>query len=90
MKNVTRHIGKLEIIRRLPCSINGNPRFVLRVDGWTCRTAVDSSLGYEVQNHDGKFVVATVGTHYGVATLDSVKRASMDNKSTANDIRLRA
>lgn len=75
MKNVSRHYGKLEIIKRLPSSTNGNPRFLLRVDGWTCRTAVDSSLGYEVQNFDGKQVVATIGTHYGNATLDSVSHA---------------
>lgn len=71
MKNITRHTGQLEIVRRLPSSRNGNPRFLLRVDVWTCRTAVDSSLGYSVKNLDGKRVVATIGTHYGVATLDS-------------------
>ena len=75
MKNVSRHIGKLEIIRRLPNSVNGNPRYALRVDGWNCRTSVDSSLAYEVSNHDGKIVTATIGTHYGIATLDSVRRA---------------
>jgi len=74
MKNVTRHTGKLEIIQRLPSSYNGNPRFLLRIDGWTCRTQVDSSYGYEVQNHDGKVVTATIGTHYGVATLDNLWR----------------
>jgi len=75
MKNVTRHIGKLEIVRRLPSSANGNPRYLVYVAGFTCRTAVDSSLGYSVTNFDGKNVVATIGTHYGVATLDSVQLA---------------
>ena len=74
MKNVTRHTGKLEIIKRLPCSLNGNPRFLLRIDGWTCRTAVDSANGYEVQNYDGKTITATIGTHYGVPTLDIIWR----------------
>jgi len=74
MKNVTRHTGKLEIIERLPASRNGNPRFLLRIDGWTCRTQVDSSAGYEVQNYDGKTITATIGTHYGVATLDLIWR----------------
>lgn len=75
MTNLTGHTGKLEIIERLPSSRNGNPRWPLRVDGWTCRTAVDSSLGYSVTNFDGKRVVATIGSFRGVATLDSVKLA---------------
>jgi hypothetical protein len=73
MKNITSHIGKLEIIKRLPSSRNGNPRWLLRVDGWTCCTSPDSSLGYKVQNFDGKTVEATIGTHYGAATLDGAK-----------------
>lgn len=75
MKNITRHFGKLEIVKRLPSSRNGNPRYLLCVDGWTCRTAVDSSLGYSVTNFAGKRVEATIGTFRGVATLDSVKLA---------------
>lgn len=71
MKNRTRHFGKLEIITRLPNSYYGNPRYLLRVDGWTCRTSVDSSLAYKLPNDDGKEVEAIIGTHYGVATLDS-------------------
>ena len=69
MKNMTRHNGTLELIKRLPASTNGNPRWLLRVDGVTCRTAVDASLGYYVTNHDGKHVTAIIGTHYGKATL---------------------
>lgn len=70
MKNITSHIGKLEIVRRLPPSRNGNPRYLLRVDGWTCRTAPNSSLGYSVPNLDGKIVRAYIGTLRGLATLD--------------------
>ena len=70
MQNITSHIGTLYVIKRLPSSRNGNPRWLLRVDGWTCRTAPDSSLAYKVANMDGKTVRATIGTHYGVATLD--------------------
>jgi hypothetical protein len=73
MKNITRHQGKLEIVERLPSSINGNPRYLLRVDGWTCRTPVDSGLGYCITNYNGKDVEATIGSHYGVATLATVK-----------------
>jgi hypothetical protein len=56
-------------VKRLPSSTNGNPRYFVTVDGWFCRTAVDCSLGYKVKNLDGKRVVATIGTHYGVPTL---------------------
>ena len=73
MKNLSRHIGILSIIQRLPSSVNGNPRYLLSVNGATCRTAVDSSYGYSVTNFDGKQVEATIGTHYGSATLNSLK-----------------
>jgi hypothetical protein len=73
MRNITRHIGKLEIVERLDNSVNGNPRYLLKVDGWTCRTSVDSSHGYEVPNYEGHVVAATIGTHYGKATLDSCR-----------------
>lgn len=75
MKDVSRHIGTLNIIERLPNSTNGNPRFLLQVSGATFRTAVDSSHGYEVQNYEGKRVEVTIGTHYGKATLISLKAA---------------
>jgi len=73
MKNVSRHQGKLEIIQRLPNSLNGNPRYLIRINGFTCKTAVDSMHGYCVTNFDGKEVIATIGTHYGTQTLDSLK-----------------
>lgn len=73
MKNITQHKGILKIIKRLESSYFGNPRYLLSVDGVTCRTAVDSSLGYSVTNHDGKEVIATIGTHYNNATLDTLK-----------------
>jgi hypothetical protein len=72
MKNRTRHTGRLNIIERLPQSTNGNARFLLEVDGWTCRTAVDSSIANDVKNFDGKRVDAIIGTHYGMATLSDV------------------
>ena len=70
MKNVSHHYGELRILRRLPSSRNGNPRFLVMVDGYVCRTAVDSNMGYAVKNMDGKRVEAYIGTHYGVRTLD--------------------
>lgn len=74
MKNLTKHTGLFEIIERLPSSKNGNPRYLVRVDGFTCRTPVDSQIGYSAQNFDGQIVSATIGTHYGVATLASIKK----------------
>lgn len=73
MKNVSRHQGKLEVLKRLPSSLNGNPRYLIRIDEFTCKTAVDSSYGYCITNFDGKEVIATIGTHYGTQTLDSLK-----------------
>lgn len=73
MRNITQHTGKLEIIKRLKSSYFGNPRYLLSVDGYHCKTGVDSSYGYCVTNYDGKQVKATIGTHYGVLTLDTLK-----------------
>lgn len=72
MRNISRHEGKFEIIKRLPTSINGNPRYLVRIGGFTCKTPVDSTLGYSAPNYDGKEVIATIGTHYNTATLDTV------------------
>ena len=76
MKNITEHTGKLEIIQRLPSSTNGNPRYLLRIGGITCRTAVDCQLGYEVSNFDGKEVIATIGTHFNYSTICSIKEVT--------------
>ncbi len=69
MKNQTEHVGTLEIIERLPSSFYGNPRYLCRVDGWTCRTPPDSSLAYALPNWDGEQVRAIIGTYYGKPTL---------------------
>lgn len=75
MKNITQHTGILTVIGRLPSSLNGNPRYELEIDGISCRTAVDCNMAYSVTNYDGKKVIATIGTHYGYATLNSLKKA---------------
>lgn len=72
MKSKTSHTGKFHIVERLSSSRNGNPRYLCIIDGWACRTGVDSDLGYSVANFDGKEVTATIGTHYGKATIDSL------------------
>ena len=75
MKNLTQHTGELKVIARLPSSYFGNPRFLISVEGFTCKTGVDSMHGYSVQNFEGKKVTASIGTHYGVTTLESLKAA---------------
>ena len=74
MKNVTKHTGILTIIQRCKQSSNGNPRYVVTLDGYTCRTEVDSSLGYSITNYDGCMVTAEIGTHYGTVTIQRVKK----------------
>jgi hypothetical protein len=73
MKNATRHTGTLQIVERCPSSVNGNPRYLVMLDGYTARTPVDSSLGYSITKFDGKAVQAMIGTHYGTRTIESVK-----------------
>lgn len=73
MRNVTFHVGPLHIVGPLPRSKNGNPRYLLRVAGWLCRTEVDSMMAYEIPSLDGKIVTAHIGTHYGKTTLQSAQ-----------------
>ena len=65
MKNQTTVTGKLEIIHRMPSSINGNPRYFVRINGQTCKTKPDSDSAYSITNYDGKTVSAIIGTYYG-------------------------
>lgn len=67
MKNITRHTGKLEIVQRLESSLYGNPRYLVRIDGVTCKTQPNSVLGYGITNDEGKTVTAEIGTYYGSA-----------------------
>lgn len=82
MKNITRHTGKIKLIERLKNSENGNPQFILGVFdypekglGWTFRTPKDSMLGYKIKNYIDRDVdvTVTIGTHYGVCTLNSIE-----------------
>ena len=82
MRNITKHTGKLEILGRMPQSVNGNPRFecLLHKDekdslenAVRFYTAPDSSFGYSIENHRGKKITVTLGTHYGKTTLNSIE-----------------
>jgi len=74
MKNISHHVGTLEIIQRMPLSVNGNPRYMARIDGITCYTAPDSSDGYRLPNFDGLRVEAYIGTYYGRPTIHSIRK----------------
>jgi hypothetical protein len=76
MKHITEHTGILEVIQREPSSVNGNPRYLVRLDGVTAKTGVDSSLGYSITNFDGKLVMADIGLHYGTVTIEDVRLAT--------------
>jgi hypothetical protein len=73
MQNVQYIIGELEIIKRMKNSYNGNPRYLVRINGRHYRTKPDSMLGYSVTNYSNKQVCATVGLHYGVHSIETVK-----------------
>ena len=74
MKNITQHTGILELIKRLPSSTYGNPRYLVRLAGHECRTAPNSSLAYELPNWFNKKVTGTLGTHYGLTTLKNIQK----------------
>jgi len=73
MKNIQTISGTLTVLQRLPSSYFGNPRYLIAVNSVCCKTAVDSSYGYSVTNFDGKQVEASIGTHYGSLTLNTLK-----------------
>ncbi len=72
------HTGYFRIVKRLPSSHNGNPRYLCEVnreDGEAVyfRTAPDSSLGYSVTNYNAKRVTVALREFYGHATLADIK-----------------
>ena len=73
MNNMTRITGKLEIVKRMKNSINGNPQFMLACDGYKFRTPANSMLAYSVSNYADKNVEVILGTHYGALTLHEIK-----------------
>ena len=75
MKSITVHTGTLQILQRLPRSINGNSRYLAMVDGYVFRTSVDSSWAGYLPNYDGKRVEVELGSHYGKLTLNALRTA---------------
>ena len=84
MENIQTITGKLTNLKRLPSSRNGNPRFQATIEitekikgqnyEITFKTSDDSSHGYSIQNFEGLQVIATIGWHYNVLTLNSIKK----------------
>ena len=74
MKNVTRHTGQLNITKRLPSSVNGNPRYEFTIDGYLACTTPDAMDGYGITNHNGKVITVLLGSHYGRLSLDRIER----------------
>ena len=74
MRSITRHTGIITDIQRMKqLSSNGNPRYTFMLDGYKVITAVDSSHAYEVPNLLGQKVTATIGSHYGRLTLNTIE-----------------
>jgi len=78
MKNITRHTGKLEILKRLPNSYLGNPKFKCAIvdengNGFSFVTPTNSMFGYSIQNYENKKVIAELGTFRNICTLNSIK-----------------
>jgi len=61
--------GTLNVIKRLKGSRNGNPRYLVEINGEEFRTQPDAMFGYAVTNYDGKGVLAKVCTYYGKQTI---------------------
>jgi|TARA_R110000851_G_scaffold41409_3_gene103964 hypothetical protein len=74
MKNVKEVIGKLIVERKLPYSPNGNPRYLVTIDGQEYRTIPDGSLSYGITEYDGLMVRAVVGTHYNQYSVEQVNQ----------------
>jgi hypothetical protein len=93
MKNTREITGVLKMVRRLPSSTNGNPRYFVSIrcnkpyNGedryFTCnaKTKVDSSFAYEVDNLFGKEVVAVVGEHFGSTHIESARKSSQQRSA---------
>jgi hypothetical protein len=71
MKNKRTHqvTGTLKVIMRLKSSVNGNPRYLVKVGDVVLYTKPDSELGYSVINFEGKEITAHWGVHYGKPSL---------------------
>jgi hypothetical protein len=63
--------GKLTNCNYYDTSRNGNSRYTADIGGAQVFTGVDSSLGYSIQNHEGKRVKVQARIIRGKLTIDS-------------------
>lgn len=66
--------GELHLIERLNNSINGNPRYMLRIDDTVFYTKPDCSYGYSITNYTNfnKVVTVELKYYYGKLSLDRI------------------
>ncbi len=75
MKQETTQItGTINNLKRLPSSFCGNPRYSCEIGVTRCQTAPDAMVGYDMENSEGREVVAEVRWYYGKLTIESIKR----------------
>lgn len=65
--------GRLYLLERLNRSYNGNPRWLVMLDDYVCRTKVDSGEAYGITNHRDKIVTADIGLHYGQQHIENIR-----------------
>mgnify|MGYP003151933281 CR=1 FL=1 len=66
--------GTLNVIKKLPLSRMGNPKYRIEINGIQFETRTNASLGYSVTNFDNKKVIATVtNTGYAWPILEDVE-----------------
>ena len=52
--------GTLNVIKKLPLSKMGNPKYRVEINGIQFETITNASIGYSITNFDNKKVIATV------------------------------
>jgi len=52
--------GTLNVIKKLPLSRMGNPKYRIEINGIQFETRTNASIGYSITNFDNKKVIATV------------------------------
>ncbi|MBP47658.1 MAG: hypothetical protein CMH53_06950, partial [Myxococcales bacterium] len=76
MQNVngklTHHAGILKIIKRLPNTTSGNPRYEVELDGYRMVTKPDVSDAYLVSDLGGCPVGVLAGYHYGKLSISQI------------------
>ena len=57
--------GVLNVIKKLPLSRMGNPKYRVAINNVIFETGTNASLGYAITNYDNKKVIATFKTTFG-------------------------